>query len=107
MSKSKVYRKYHLFDSPGDKIIVTNALENYRSHLLNSNKLNQMTYLANVLPYLNTNTSKQVEYTKAFELTIIKELGKLTRVTSGEGGPSLLINIRYGIGGTEWCCTTV
>ena len=35
------------------------------------------------LPYLNTNTSKQVEYTKAFELTIIKELGKLTTVTSG------------------------
>jgi len=29
-------------------------------------------------PYLNTTTSKQVENTKAFELTIIKELGKLT-----------------------------
>jgi len=29
-------------------------------------------------PYLNTTPSKQVEYTKAFELTIIKELGKLT-----------------------------
>jgi hypothetical protein len=29
-------------------------------------------------PYLNTNTSKLVENTKAFELTIIKELGKLT-----------------------------
>ncbi len=29
-------------------------------------------------PYLDTNTSKQVEYTKAFEITIIKELGKLT-----------------------------
>jgi len=37
----------------------------------------------NIIPYLNTNTSKQVEYTKAFELTIIKELGKLTTVTSG------------------------
>ena len=34
-------------------------------------------------PYLDTNSSKQVEYTKAFELTIIKELGKLTLVTSG------------------------
>lgn len=34
-------------------------------------------------PYLNTTTSKQVENTKAFELTIIKELGKLTLVTSG------------------------
>ena len=66
-----------------------------------------MTCLANVLPYLTTNTSKQVEYTKAFEWTIIKELGKLTHVTSGEGGPSLLINIKYGRGGTEWCCTTV
>lgn len=87
--------------------VVTNVLENCRSRLLNSNKLNKMTCLANALPYLNTNTSKQVEYTKAFELTIIKELGKLTRVTSGEGGPSLLINIKYGIGGTEWCCTTV
>ena len=29
-------------------------------------------------PYLDTTTSKQVEYTKAFELTIIKELGKMT-----------------------------
>jgi hypothetical protein len=29
-------------------------------------------------PYLNTNPSKLVENTKAFELTIIKELGKLT-----------------------------
>ena len=29
-------------------------------------------------PYLDTTTSKQVEYTKAFELTIIKELGKFT-----------------------------
>jgi hypothetical protein len=29
-------------------------------------------------PYLNTTTSKLVENTKAFELTIIKELGKLT-----------------------------
>ena len=30
------------------------------------------------IPYLNTNASEQVENTKAFELTIIKELGKLT-----------------------------
>jgi len=30
------------------------------------------------IPYLDTNTSKLVENTKAFELTIIKELGKLT-----------------------------
>ena len=29
-------------------------------------------------PYLDTTTSKQVENTKAFEITIIKELGKLT-----------------------------
>ena len=29
-------------------------------------------------PYLDTTTSKQVEYTKAFEITIIKELGKMT-----------------------------
>jgi hypothetical protein len=29
-------------------------------------------------PYLNTTASKLVENTKAFELTIIKELGKLT-----------------------------
>ena len=34
-------------------------------------------------PYLNTNPSKLVENTKAFEWTIIKELGKLTTVTSG------------------------
>ncbi len=34
-------------------------------------------------PYLKTTTSKLVEYTKAFEWTIIKELGKLTTVTSG------------------------
>lgn len=30
------------------------------------------------IPYLNTTASKLVENTKAFELTIIKELGKLT-----------------------------
>jgi len=36
-----------------------------------------------ILPYLKTIASKQVEYTKAFELTIIKELGKITTVTSG------------------------
>ena len=30
------------------------------------------------VPYLKTTTSKLVENTKAFELTIIKELGKLT-----------------------------
>jgi len=29
-------------------------------------------------PYLKTTTSKLVENTKAFELTTIKELGKLT-----------------------------
>ena len=29
-------------------------------------------------PYLDTTTSKQVENTKAFEITIIKELGKMT-----------------------------
>ena len=34
-------------------------------------------------PYLKTTTSKLVENTKAFERTIIKELGKLTTVTSG------------------------
>ena len=33
-------------------------------------------------PYLETITSKLVENTKAFEWTIIKELGKLTTVTS-------------------------
>jgi len=32
-------------------------------------------------PYLKTTPSKLVEYTKAFEWTIIKELGKLTTVT--------------------------
>ena len=34
-----------------------------------------------ILPYLESETSKLVENTKAFELTIIKELGKLTIVT--------------------------
>ena len=34
--------------------------------------------LNNMKPYLKTTTSKLVENTKAFELTIIKELGKLT-----------------------------
>ena len=43
--------------------------------------------LSKRLPYLKTNTSKLVENTKAFELTIIKELGKLTLVTEGEGVP--------------------
>jgi hypothetical protein len=36
-----------------------------------------------IKPYLETTTSKLVENTKAFEWTIIKELGKLTTVTSG------------------------
>jgi len=31
-----------------------------------------------IQPYLETTSSKQVEYTKAFEITIIKELGKMT-----------------------------
>jgi len=31
-----------------------------------------------IKPYLETTTSEQVEYTKAFEITIIKEPGKLT-----------------------------
>ncbi len=35
-------------------------------------------FLKNMKPYLKTTTSKLVENTKAFELTIIKELGKLT-----------------------------
>ena len=60
-----------------------------------------------VKPCLEPTTSKRVENTKAFEWTIIKELGKLTHVTSGEGGPFHLISIRLGRGGTEWCCTTV
>jgi len=51
-------------------------------------------FLVVLEPYLNTTTSKQVENTKAFELTIIKELGKLTTVTSGEGEPLIIINIK-------------
>lgn len=35
-------------------------------------------YMQIYKPYLDTTTSKQVENTKAFEITIIKELGKLT-----------------------------
>ena len=34
-------------------------------------------------PYLETATSKLVENTKAYEWTIIKELGKLAHETSG------------------------
>ncbi len=37
-----------------------------------------MRVINNTLPYLKTTTSKLVENTKAFEITIIKELGKLT-----------------------------
>jgi hypothetical protein len=40
-----------------------------------------MVYLYTVPKY--TNASKQVENTKAIEMSIIKELGKLTHVTSG------------------------
>ena len=36
-----------------------------------------------MIPYLKTTSSKQVENTKAFKLTIIKELGKLAHVTLG------------------------
>ena len=35
-------------------------------------------YYLKPIPYLDTNSSKQVEYTKAFEITIIKELSKFT-----------------------------
>jgi len=45
-------------------------------------------------PYLKSNTSKLVENTKAFERTIIKELGKFAHVTSGEGAPLFLVNIK-------------
>ena len=41
-------------------------------------KNNSVYYVYYKIPYLNTTTSEQVENTKAFELTIIKELGKLT-----------------------------
>ena len=34
-----------------------------------------------------TDTGGLVEYTKALERTMLKELGKLPPVTSGEGGP--------------------
>jgi hypothetical protein len=44
----------------------------------NGNKLKQMIKGVTYKPYLKTNASKLVENTKAFELTIIKELGKLT-----------------------------
>ena len=37
-----------------------------------------LAFLNNIKPFLKTITSKLVENTKAFELTIIKELGKLT-----------------------------
>jgi len=36
-----------------------------------------------IVPSLETSTSKLVENTKALEKSIIKELGKLTHVTSG------------------------
>ena len=89
---------------------VINVLENLgsvlKATLVSSIEKASISIISN-LPYLNTTTSKQVENTKAFEWTIIKELGKLTRVTSGEGGPAHLFNIRVGSGGTEWCCTTV
>ena len=49
-----------------------------------------MSLFDTIIPCLDTNTSKLVEYTKAFEITIIKELGKFTHVTSGEGGPFFL-----------------
>lgn len=52
--------------------IILNILKHMKNDEIRLNK-----------PYLNTTTSKQVENTKAFEWTIIKELGKLTTVTSG------------------------
>ena len=45
---------------------------------VNRRALNVLEMYIYYKPYLDTTTSKQVEYTKAFELTIIKELGKLT-----------------------------
>ena len=44
-----------------------------------SNNLKRKYYIFK--PYLETATSKLVENTKAIEITIIKELGKLTTVT--------------------------
>ena len=82
---------------------------NIKQHLflLKKNTVTNVLEKRCVKPFLEPTTSKQVENTKAFEWTIIKELGKLTHVTSGEGGPFRLINIGFGRGGTEWCCTTV
>jgi hypothetical protein len=44
---------------------------------------NVLEIISNIIrkPYLDTATSKLVENTKAYEITIIKELGKLTTVT--------------------------
>ena len=60
--------------------------EKINKGFINSRKSLLAIYLfiyMDIIPYLDTNTSKQVENTKAFEWSIIKELGKLTHVTSG------------------------
>jgi len=49
-----------------------------------------------LLTVLKTDTGKLVENTKAFEKTVLKELCKMTTVTSGESG-SLKILILGGI----------
>ena len=62
----------HLFSNQcsGNTYIDIHLLEREQTKTDDSSKCNQ--------PYLDTTTSKQVENTKAFELTIIKELGKMT-----------------------------
>ena len=42
---------------------------------------------ADMVPVPQTDTGGRVENTKAIGRTVVKELGKITSVTSGEGGP--------------------
>ena len=70
MMGKALYVLQHLFCS---YVIICMIIYDLDKRALNVQEIN--TYYK---PYLDTTTSKQVENTKAFERTIIKELGKLT-----------------------------
>jgi hypothetical protein len=61
----------YLFNIGKWRVYYKNNIKNTSKNVLEKNSRSN-------IPYLKTISSKQVENTKAFELTIIKELGKFT-----------------------------
>ena len=79
METTLLYIKTILVFIKSSKVLENNSRHSCTLFFIYSmNKIKNRTKVWEKKPYLNTTASKLVENTKAFELTIIKELGKLT-----------------------------